>query len=131
MKSIDIRELPLRPLPQETEVLCTHCRVRMARWDCARGADLAFSHACSLCLLYETSVLKNQRQALDLFIGEVERQLGPGDTVPFARDEQGRLTTEADADRIVGGVVLGARMASLMGRSTTTEGRKHASPYRD
>lgn len=108
-KSVNIGKLPVQPLPAELDdkVTCTHCRVSSAHWQ----VGVAENYACSVCFLYAIPVLKEQREALDGLIDAVEFSMDKR----FLRDEEGCLLEDADADRIVGGIVMAQRYEQAKG----------------
>lgn len=105
MKAVLIGDTPIRPVPRNLSPGCTNCRADVARWELAPRGELAWSMCCSRCFLYAHPLLKAQREAVDSMARAVEAKLG----VVFERDQDGRLGSPEDADRIVAGIVLSQR----------------------
>ena len=107
MKSVNIGNLAVRPLPREIvgKVSCTHCRVRPARWEIND-----WSYGCSFCFLYGMDMLKEQQEALVAMVEGVEQNIGE----VFPRVD-GVLAREEDADRIAMGIVMAQRFELARG----------------
>lgn len=105
--AVNIDGFPIRPLPQElfNKVGCTNCQIRSARWELAEGSKETNNFACSMCFLYGIDKLKEQREALDSMVAEVEKAVG----YEFPRDEYGRVCVEHDTDRLAFGIVMSQR----------------------
>ena len=105
----------LRPLPRSMQgVACSMCDRLQACWQ----LTLPFKEeqaACSLCLLYHPEVWSKDIQQA---ITNVETGVGH----MFERDVNARLLKCADADRVMGVVVLTARVMGVRERSAKLHG---------
>jgi len=96
----------LRPLAQKLwDIACDRCNRRQSRWELPDGRK--GTPLCSMCWLYESEWAKPRREDLDMLIREVEIETGE----KFRRQEDGRLWSCADADRILGAIAVTSRIA--------------------
>lgn len=101
---VDMRSVAVRPLYGEVVGYCMQCKREPGRWELAFPGSEGLV-CCSLCFLYRHPSLVEQRERVDAFAAAVESRLG----AKFLRDDTGRLLRAADADRLVGGLVLTQR----------------------
>lgn len=105
----------LRPLPRSMQgVACALCDRMQSCWQ----LTVPFQEektVCSLCLLYHPEVWNKQ---IEQAITNVETGVGH----MFERDVHARLLKCADADRVMGVVVLTARVLGVRERSAKLHG---------
>lgn len=96
----------VRPIPQSLRGgSCCKCDRLQAVWDLPNASGPS-SLICSLCVLYSPEVWS---RSLETTISEIES----AKRVTFLRDLDTRLLRCADADDVVGVLVLTARVASM------------------
>lgn len=107
----------IRPLAKSMwDVNCAKCDKRQSRWQLfpsdapkdVKGGILI----CALCWLYDSKWGERRRADLDQMIGDVETEAGEN----FIRDQNGRLWSCRDADRILGSIAMTSRMFEMQGR---------------
>lgn len=106
----------LRPLPKAMQgVACEACDKRQAVWEHTKTIrDRKGECVCSLCWLYSSGWTEGTADELDVLIQRVEDKM----SVQFRRDEDGHLAVCADADRILGAIVMSSRLFLLRGKTT-------------
>lgn len=106
MRSVDTSKIDVRPLPSDKDLVsCTSCRKAQARWELAKGLEIAIHFVCSICLLYRLPAMQAQRPALDGLIEAVEKTIG----TRFDREADGSIQHIEDANRIAYGIVMAQR----------------------
>ena len=105
----------LRPLPRSMQgVACAMCDRMQSCWQYVPPFKDEQT-VCSLCVLYHPEVWNKE---IEQAITNVETGVGH----MFDRDVNGRLVKCADADRVVGVVVLTARVLGVRERSIKMHG---------
>lgn len=114
MRTLGINPELLRPLP--TALLgmpCESCIKHQSVWAYTQSQDQPTGTAvCSLCWLYKSRWAEEQgSERIEAFIGDVESLL-PN---KFQRDSSGRVSSIADADRLVSAIALTSRLFYVRG----------------
>ena len=140
MKELDLDTRFLGPLPQSMwGVACSHCDKPQARWEMKvpatnPGEKEEATIICSLCFLYESIWAEDRREALDIYIKDIEavkteeqKSAAPkGEAAyllpfSFARNETGKLVYAADGDCLLAAIALANRTVQLRQRVVRPE----------
>jgi hypothetical protein len=136
VRELDLDTRFLAPLPQPMwGVACSHCDKPQARWEMRTPSSTLVSTLgekeeatiiCSLCFLYDSVWAEDRREALDIYIAEVEKAEDEARKeaakssdaqylLPFrfAKNDTGRLVYATDGDRLLAGVALANRTMQL------------------
>lgn len=100
----------LRPLPTSLRgIECALCRKKTASWAAWSFLpdDPTELSICSLCFIYDTVWSKSNSDVVAKIVDEVEKSRGD----VFKRDSDSRLEMAAQADHVLGVIVLASKVS--------------------